>query len=116
MNLTFKRLLSYYPTPLPVGLSEFETWADSIIELSGEFADKDSMKYAIASNLIHLPHTKAKVPKAYFVNTLRKAAANQVASQVFQDIKIKQQQAIDTAKQALTEQAEPCQSPQSTTN
>lgn len=98
MKLALKRLYSYLPTPLPVGMAEFNTWVDSIIELSGEYADRDSMAYAIASNLIHLPHTKAKVPKAYFVNTLRKAAANQVASQVFHDIKMKQKAAEDAAK------------------
>lgn len=95
-----KQVLSHVPTKLPVGLTEFNEWADSIIELSGNYADIDSMKYAIASNLIHLPHTKSKVPKAYFVNTLRKAAANQVASQVFQDIKLRQ------AEEAAKKQAE----------
>ncbi len=102
MNLTLKRLLSHFPTKLPVGLTEFNDWSDSIIELSGNFADSDSMKYAIASNLIHLPHTKAYVAKSYFVNSLRKAAANQVASQVFHDIKIKQE---ERAKQLTAEAA-----------
>jgi hypothetical protein len=94
MKLAIKRLLSYLPSPLPVGLSEFHAWADDIVELSGKFADEDSLKFAISNNLIHLPHTVAYKPKQYFVRTLRKAAANQVASQVFQDIKQKQHDAM----------------------
>ena len=89
------------PHPLPVGLSEFHQWADHIIELAGKFADEESMKYALASQVIHLPHDKAFVPKRWFVNSLRKAAANQVASQVFYDIKVKQ----EAAKKALEDAA-----------
>jgi hypothetical protein len=104
MIITLKKILSYVPTPLPVGMTEFNAWADSIIELSGEFADKDSMRYAIASNVMHLPHTAAYKPKNFFVCALRKAAANQVASQVFQDIKTAQaeRQAAEAALAAET--------------
>lgn len=100
MKLVLKRLLSRLPTPLPVGLTAFHAWADEIIELSGNFADEDSMKYAIANNLIHLSHTTAFKPKHYFVSTLRKAAANQVASQVFMDIKVKQEEKQKAASEA----------------
>ena len=97
MNLILKRLLSYLPSKLPVGVSEFQTWSDSVIELSGEFADRDSMKFALASQVIHLGPQKSSVPKNFFVRSMRKAAANQVASQVFQDIKLKQQLAAEKA-------------------
>lgn len=91
--LTIKRLLSYLPTKLPVGTPQFETFADSIIELSGQYADRDSMRFAIASMVIHADHKAASLSKNYFVTRLRKSAANQVASQVFQDIKHKQDEA-----------------------
>lgn len=90
--------LSYLPSKLPVGLTEFNSFSDSIINLSGEFADRDSMKWAIASQIMHLPPQKSTASKQYFIRSLRKAAANQVASQVFQDLKIKQQEAIEAAK------------------
>lgn len=109
MPIQFKRVLSYLPTKLPVGRTEFSSWADSIIELSGEYADRDSMTFAIASMVIHLPAGTAAVPKNHFVKSLRKSAANQVASQVFQDIKTKQAEvqaqqklAEDTAKSETT--------------
>ena len=100
MKLLLKRLLSLFPTKLPVGMSQFETWSDSIIELSGEFADRDSMKFAIASQVMHLGPQRSSVPKNFFVSSLRKAAANQVASQIFQDIKLKQQKMLEEQKQA----------------
>lgn len=100
MKLILKKLLSHLPTKLPVGMTEFELFADDIIELSGPYADRDSMKYAIASNVIHMKHTVDAVPKAYFVRVLRKAAANQVASAIFQDIKIKQEEAMKAAQLA----------------
>ncbi len=90
LNKIVNKLLSYFPTSLPVGLTEFNKWADSIIELSGKFADEDSMKWAISSQIMHLGPQRSSVPKNYFVQSLRKAAANQVAGQVFQDIKTKQ--------------------------
>ncbi len=92
MRLLIKRLLSYVPTLLPVGLTSFYTWADSILELSGQYADKESMQFAIASMVIHLPAGKAYCSKNHFVAGLRKSAANQVASQVFQEIKTKMEE------------------------
>ncbi len=89
---TLNLILSYFPSKLPVGAAQFHSFADSIIKLAGPFADEDSMKWAIANNIIHLPSTTAYKSKQYFVRTLRKAAANQVASFIFQDIKLKQQE------------------------
>lgn len=83
--------------PFPVGMTEFLEWSARIIALAGNFADEDSMKFALCSQLIHLPYDKAEATDRYFVNCLRKAAANQVASQVFHDIKIKQQEAAKVA-------------------
>jgi hypothetical protein len=105
VKLAVKKALSHLPSKLPVGLTEFHKFADSVLELTGKFADEDSMKFAIASMIIHAPAGKDSLPKNHFVQGLRKSAANQVASQVFQDIKTKQQeaalaaQAADTAKQ-----------------
>ena len=103
MKLLIKRVLSLFPTRLPVGLTEFELWSDSIIELTGKIADRDSMKFAIASMLIHKDASKGRVPKNSFVQGLIKSAANQVASQVFQDIKAKQQEAIKIAQETAAD-------------
>lgn len=104
MTFTVKRLLSLLPTPLPVGMTEFESWSDDIINLSGPYADTDSMKFAIASMIMHLGPQKSHVAKNYFVRSLRKTAANQVAGQVFTNIKEKQQKAAAEAASKSNEQ------------
>lgn len=97
MKLTLARLFQYIPRTLPVGLTAFHEWAERIISISGNFADSDSMKWALASQIMHLGAQHSRKPDIYFVHSMRKAAANQVASQVFQDIKIKQQEAAAKA-------------------
>lgn len=92
--------LSYIPRNLPVGMSDFEKWSDRIILQSGQFANADSMRFALASQIIHLSPQKSKVPDQYFIRSMRKAAANQIASQVFQDIKARQEEAQRKAKEA----------------
>jgi len=97
-ELTLKR-------PLPTGITEFHEWAERII--SGvhiksapgmEQVLMDSQKFALAASFKNLPPSQAFEEDAYFINILRKAAANQVAEQVMQDIRaarderIKQQQ------------------------
>jgi hypothetical protein len=90
MKLLVKKALSLVPTRLPVGLTEFEKFADDIIELTGPIADKESMRYVIATNVINLGPQRSHVAKNYFVRTMIKGAANQVASHVFQEIKQRQ--------------------------
>jgi hypothetical protein len=101
MRLLFKRLLSYFPSKLPVGMTELHKFSDDIIELSGAYADIDSMKYAISTMIIHADSKFGALAKNYFVVRLRKVAANQVASQLFTDIKTKQQEAQKAAEQAI---------------
>lgn len=98
MKLLLKKLLGYFPTKLPVGLPQFYEWADSIIELSGQYADRESMIFAISTILIHADSKFGALSKQYFVNRLRKSAANQVASQAFQDIKKRQEEALKQAE------------------
>lgn len=100
MKQLINKLRSYLPEPLPVGLAEFHKYADSIIELSGKFADEDSLKFAICSMIMHAGEAKGYLPKQYFVKRLRKVAANQVAGQVFTDIKEKQKVALEETKRA----------------
>lgn len=95
-----KRILSYFPSSLPVGMTEFIVWADSILELSGDYADRDSMLFALSSMVIHADSKYGALPKNYFVTRLRKVAANQVCSQVFQDVKMRQAEAQAKLKQA----------------
>lgn len=98
-----EKLLSYIPRSLPVGMQEFETWAESVLRLAGKYADEASMKFALATMILHADSKNGALSKHYFVNRLRKVAANQVASQVFQDIKTKQEAAALAAQQTTAE-------------
>lgn len=103
-----KKLLSYFPTKLPVGLPQFQIWVDDVIELSGQFADRTSMEFVLASELLHSDAKKGLVPKNYFVSRCRKLAANQTASYVLQEIKASQaaQKAEEDANKAALKLAE----------
>lgn len=89
MKSFLQHLLAHIPTKLPQGISEFNTWASSIISLYG-MPDNDSVRFALAVSIMHLPSTAAYKPKAYFGYTLIKGAASQVAGGVMQDLKEKQ--------------------------
>lgn len=88
------------PRPLPMGMTEFNEWADRIV--SGALIpidDNEKLKPILASMLMALGPTEDHKPDAYFIHLLRKAATNEVARVVFQDAKNKQQ-AKDTTPPA----------------
>jgi len=107
MKLIIARLLSYIPRQLPVGKTEFENWSDRVLSQCGKYADPDSMKFALCSQIMHLGSQQSKVSDQFFIRSLRKAAANQVASQFFQDIKNKQLEAQKAAQQQAEAPAQP---------
>lgn len=103
MKLFLKRIRSYLPVTLPVSVTSLNQFIDDVIELSGPYADRNSMAFAISSMIIHQPAGRGWTTKNTFVQGMRKSAANQVASQIFQDIKEQQNKKLaeDTAaKQA----------------
>jgi hypothetical protein len=98
MKRALKYLLSYLPLPLPVGKAAMNQFFDEIIALSGAFADRDSMAFALSSMIMHAGESKGCLSKQYFVRRLRKVAANQVAGQIFMDIKDSQQKRAEAEK------------------
>ena len=81
---------SYFPTALPVGVTAFNKWADDIITLTGPIADEQSLKFAIATQVMHAPNDKSALPMQWFVRRILKTAANQIAGNAFQEIKTAQ--------------------------
>lgn len=106
MKLFFRKLLMRFKTPLPQGLTEFESWSDSIIE-AFDVPNNASVKFSLATMVLHLGQTESRKAKAYFGACLRKAAANEVAAFVMQDLKAKQKAAQKEAeeKEAKEKQA-----------
>lgn len=103
LKLLLKQLLAYLPSRLPAGKTEMHKFMDEIIEISGKFADIDSMKFAISSMVLRLDSTTARVSKQYFARALRKAAANQIVSVILNDIKDAQAAAQKLQQEALAE-------------
>lgn len=66
---------------LPLGDKEFEEWSDRII--SGVptlyHTERTSMKFALATMIMQLGPQESHKPDIYFLKTLLKGAANQVA-------------------------------------
>lgn len=99
------KVMGALPSPIPTGTTEFHAWADSIASTyTLPTADTDSIRYALATMIMHLGPTVAYKPKLYFVFALRAAASKQIAGGVFTEIKQKQ---IAAAKAKESEATQP---------
>lgn len=94
------RLSSYFPTPLPVGLTEFNRWQDSILALS-KVPSNESTRFAIAVMVLHLGPTVDSKAKHYFVKSLNKSAANELANSVALDMKARQKARMEAEIQEV---------------
>jgi len=98
-------LLAFFPSALPVGMSHFHVWADDIIELYGleKHAANDSLKFSLATMIMHSGPTDAFKSKFSFLLKLKSAMAKQIAGAHFTEIKLKQKAEQDAlaAKAAL---------------
>lgn len=92
------KLSFMFPTKLPQGMTEFDAWANDISNVYG-LPSNDSVKFALATMVLHAKSTDAYVPKHYFGMSALKSAANQVAAGVMQDLKQKQAEAIKQAQE-----------------
>ena len=106
----FKQLvnvvLSYFPSPLPIGITEFEKWADSVLALT-PLPNNESMKWSLATMILHSDKGDAYKAKRYFARCLHKAAANEIAGAYMHELKEKQkrqmQEEAAKAAQAASE-------------
>lgn len=95
------------PRPLPMGQKEFDEWATRII--SGALIptdDKESLRAILASMILQLGGQESHKPDAYFIHSLRKAAANEVAHANFQALKKKKEAEAADKKEADAKEAE----------
>ena len=87
------------PRPLPLGRKEFEIWSDRLIKGANVSATILSQKWTLAGCIMHLGPTEDHKPDIFFIKSLRKFAANQVASTMMIEIK----EASDKEKEAQGE-------------
>lgn len=73
--------------PLPIGRTQFLAWSDRIIQGAMVEAEHDTLRNALAHMLMHLGPTEAFREDGYFILSLRKAAVNQTAHAMAEEIK-----------------------------
>jgi|SRR5271166_643109 len=88
------------PRPLPMGMTEFEEWSNRIISGAMVTATIETQKATLASMIMHLGPTEDHKPDAYFIHSLRKLAANQVANEVFTVIRTQVKERLAQQEQA----------------
>lgn len=87
--------------PLPVGMAEFDAFVERIkTKVNLPSIPDDDLRFVLANEILHSPGRLDHYPDSLFVSAIRRSAANQVASQVFQDIKVKQRAAQEAAAAA----------------
>lgn len=84
--------------PLPIGRTQFLEWSDRIIAGAMVEATSESLRFSLAAMLMHLGPTEAFREDAYFILSLRKAAVNQTAHSMMEELKQEQE-----AKKKLAE-------------
>lgn len=82
----FRYLRSFLPERLPVGVTEFHKWSDTVIELAGA-PNNYTTKGALALMIIHQDADRAYRPKQFFVRSLIKSMASEVSHHLFIDFK-----------------------------
>lgn len=108
MKLRLKKLWNQLkglvPTLLPTGLTEFDAWVESFIETYDlPTKDTDTVKFVIASIIMHLGPQDSYKSKFYFYLTMVSGASKQVAGSVFSQIKEAQKQKDAEATKQLNE-------------
>lgn len=93
-----------FASPLPIGITDFNTWADDIVDLY-DLPNNDSIRFTLASIILNVKETEAFKPKHDFFLLIRTAMAKQVASQVFYDLKMKQKAEQEAAEVLAKQQA-----------
>lgn len=95
-----KRVWAFLPSPLPIGMTDFNVWASSILVLYG-FPDNDSTRGALAIMITQLKPTAAWKSKRYFGLSVHVAAAKEVAGNFYYEHKKKYQE--KAAKEVATQ-------------
>jgi hypothetical protein len=101
------------PRPLPLGRQEFQEWSDRIINGAmltaflpeEDYIFREGQRFSLATMILHLGPTESHKEDAFFIHSLRKAAANQVAHTLAQEIKLEgQKRHAEAAAKAKAEE------------
>jgi hypothetical protein len=103
LNALLALLLSFVPSALPTAPAAFDAWYEAIITLGG-YPNNDSTRNALAAMLQSsaIGAQTTRVPKRFFVLTMRKAISMQLAFQVINDIRLKRKDERQRLQEAST--------------
>lgn len=102
------RLLYLFPRSLPRGAKEFDSYCDTLFALY-QLPNLQSYKEAIATMILHLSPTTDRKSPLFFVKSVKKAMANQVAYSFLHPPKEDE----EAKKKASEEAADPTQKTES---
>lgn len=88
---------AFFPSALPIGVTEGNAWLDSIVNLYN-LPDNDSTRFALSSMIGHMNPTAAFKSKFYFALLAWKSMANQIAYAKMHELKEKQQALVAKEK------------------
>lgn len=86
---------------LPMNVPEFIEWSDRIIE-KAQLPTKnlETQRFALAGMILQTAPTEFFRPDEYYIDALRKTAADQLAMQVIEDLKRERAERLEKAKQS----------------
>lgn len=89
---------------LPKTIPEFEAWSDKIIELANlPTQNTETQKFALASMLLQIKPDQSYKSNMYFASLLKKAATDQLATQVIDNLRLARAQRLDKELKEGTE-------------
>lgn len=99
------RIRGAMPSALPQGMTEFDNWIKSFIEVYQPKMNDRSVRFAIATLMMRLNPTEAYKSKRYFALCLHKGAAAEVSNHVMYLIK-EEQKALEQAEKDAAAKAQ----------
>lgn len=88
MKRLLRQLLGFIPEKLPTGVGAFDAWVDALIDTyTMPTSDRPSIRFVLASIIMHLGPRSAFKSKFYFYLMLHSSATKQVAGQIFYETK-----------------------------
>ncbi len=95
-----EKVRARFASRLPQGMTEFNSWVRDVSELSG-LPNNLRLRTVIAMFILKLPPEMISFPKWRLAKQIKKAAANQVASEVLTIADQEQKAIADSAAKAL---------------
>lgn len=92
--------------PLPLGRKEWVEWVDRIYSGLAFEVSRESVEFVLADMILHLGPTEDFKEDGFFIHSLRKFAANQIAEQMRQEAKQRTTKRLAEKEAAEKEAAE----------